>query len=93
MLKRQPHTPRAEGRPNVLILTCDQIGYPRFSYGPNAGFNDALNRILGFIDDLGDDNPYLSALPGFGFGCAALRECTGVERGAHGARARGRVIG
>ena len=79
MLKRQPHTPRAEGRPNVLILTCDQIGYPRFSYGPNAGFNDALNRILGFIDDLGDDNPYLSALPGF----ARLRKGAWVFRNHH----------
>lgn len=35
-------------RPNILLITCDQYRFPRFSYGPDHGFDEPLKEILGF---------------------------------------------
>ncbi len=52
-----------ESRPNILLITCDQYRFPRFSYGPEAGFAEPLKRILGFQREEGD-NPYAKFFPG-----------------------------
>jgi arylsulfatase A-like enzyme len=51
-------------RPNILVITSDQYRYPRFSYGPEAGFDEGLKRILGFHEDLGPKNSFLKFFPG-----------------------------
>lgn len=51
-------------RPNILVITSDQYRYPRFSYGPEAGFDEGLKRILGFHEDLGTANGFLKFFPG-----------------------------
>jgi arylsulfatase A-like enzyme len=51
-------------RPNILIITSDQYRYPRFSYGPDHGFDEPLKRILGFHETIGEDNPYVKFFPG-----------------------------
>jgi arylsulfatase A-like enzyme len=51
-------------RPNILLITSDQYRFPRFSYGPDHGFAEPLKRILGFHEELGDDNPYARFFPG-----------------------------
>lgn len=50
-------------RPNILLITCDQFRFPRFSYG-EAGFDEPLKRILGFQGEVGHDNPYAKFFPG-----------------------------
>ena len=51
-------------KPNILLITCDQYRFPRFSYGPDAGFVEPLKQILGFqeIDDA--KNGFLKYFPG-----------------------------
>ncbi len=51
-------------RPNILLITCDQYRFPRFSYGAEAGFAEPLKRILGFQREDDADNPYAKYFPG-----------------------------
>jgi arylsulfatase A-like enzyme len=51
-------------RPNILLITCDQYRFPRFSYGPDAGFAEPLKQILGFQGEVDDSNPYAKFFPG-----------------------------
>ncbi len=50
--------------PNILLITCDQYQFPRFSYGDKGGFVDPLKQILGFQGEIGEDNPYAKFFPG-----------------------------
>ncbi|RKI44860.1 sulfatase [Corallococcus sp. AB004] len=63
-------------RPNILILTVDQLQFPPFAYGPDGGFLPAIKDILGFVDEGGEDNPFRKFFPGF----AALRKNAAVFR-------------
>jgi arylsulfatase A-like enzyme len=51
-------------RPNILLITCDQYRFPRFSYGSEHGFDDPLKAILGFQETIKEDNPYYQFFPG-----------------------------
>ena len=51
-------------RPNILLITCDQFRFPRFSYGSEHGFDDALKQILGFQGTVDEDNEYAKYFPG-----------------------------
>lgn len=51
-------------RPNILLITCDQYRFPRFSYGPNEGFAEPLKQILGFQGEVDEHNPYAKFFPG-----------------------------
>ncbi|WP_083901089.1 sulfatase-like hydrolase/transferase [Azospirillum sp. B4] len=50
--------------PNILLVTSDQYRFPRFSYGAEGGFAEALKRILGFQGTVGPDDPYAEFFPG-----------------------------
>ena len=64
-------------RPNILLITCDQYRFPRFSYGPDAGFAEALKRVLGFQrEEEGVVNPYAKYFPGL----TALRDNAALLR-------------
>ena len=63
-------------RPNILLLTVDQLMFPRFAYGPEGGFVPGIKDIIGFIDAGGDDNPYRKFFPGF----TALRKHAAIFR-------------
>ncbi len=63
-------------RPNILLITCDQYRFPRFSYGPDAGFAQPLKDILGFQGEVDETNPYARYFPGL----LALRENSVVLR-------------
>lgn len=63
-------------RPNILLITCDQYRFPRFSYGPDAGFAQPLKDILGFQGEVDETNPYARYFPGL----MALRENSVVLR-------------
>src|SRR5689334_12824999 len=63
-------------RPNILLITCDQYRFPRFSYGAEAGFDEPLKRILGFQREDDADNPYARYFPGL----LALRENAALLR-------------
>jgi hypothetical protein len=63
-------------RPNILLITCDQYRFPRFSYGPEAGFHEPLKRILGFQREDDAHNPYAAFFPGL----LALRENAALLR-------------
>lgn len=54
----------ATARPNILLITCDQYRFPRFSYGPEAGFDAELKEILGFQGEIGSHNRYADYFPG-----------------------------
>jgi arylsulfatase A-like enzyme len=54
----------ADTRPNILLITCDQYRFPRFSYGPDGGFDEPLKQILGFQGTVDDSNPYAKFFPG-----------------------------
>jgi arylsulfatase A-like enzyme len=54
----------AETRPNILLITCDQYRFPRFSYGPDGGFDEPLKQILGFQGEVDSANPYAKFFPG-----------------------------
>lgn len=54
----------ASRRPNILLITCDQYRFPRFSYGPDGGFTPDLKAILGFQGEVDDSNPYARFFPG-----------------------------
>jgi hypothetical protein len=47
----------AAKRPNILLITCDQYRFPRFSYGTDGGFAEPLKQILGFQGEVASDNP------------------------------------
>lgn len=51
-------------RPNILLITCDQYRFPRFSYGAEAGFAEPLKQILGFQGQVDRHNPYAKYFPG-----------------------------
>jgi arylsulfatase A-like enzyme len=51
-------------RPNILLITCDQYRFPRFSYGPDGGFPEPLKQILGFQGEVDESNPYAKFFPG-----------------------------
>ncbi|MGH6871389.1 MAG: sulfatase-like hydrolase/transferase [Rhizomicrobium sp.] len=59
-----PDTPTYSARPNILVITCDQYRFPRFSYGPDGGFDEPLKKILGFQGEWDDSNPYAKFFPG-----------------------------
>ncbi|RKH12630.1 sulfatase [Corallococcus sp. CA053C] len=63
-------------RPNILLLTVDQLQFPRFAYGPDGGFLPGLKDILGFVTEGGEDNPFRKFFPGF----EALRQNAAVFR-------------
>ncbi|GEN10079.1 Arylsulfatase A [Myxococcus fulvus] len=63
-------------RPNILLLTVDQLMFPRFAYGVGGGFAPGIKDLLGFIDEGGEDNPYRKFFPGF----AALRRNASIFR-------------
>jgi arylsulfatase A-like enzyme len=50
--------------PNILLITCDQFRFPRFSYGDFGGFDELLKKILGFQDSISEHNPYAKFFPG-----------------------------
>ena len=52
-----------EKKPNILLITVDQMRYPRFNY-QSGGMLDPIKEILGF-QPTSDDNPYLHIFPGF----------------------------
>ncbi|HWA89119.1 MAG TPA: sulfatase-like hydrolase/transferase [Rhizomicrobium sp.] len=54
---------KATSRKNILLITCDQYRFPRFSYGKDGGFNQFLKEILGF-QALSDDNDFKRFFPG-----------------------------
>lgn len=54
----------ADARPNILLITCDQYRFPRFSYGPDGGFDEPLKQILGFQGTVDEANPYAKFFPG-----------------------------
>lgn len=56
-------TPVPPPPPNILPITCDQYRFPRFSYGAEAGFVDALKQILGFQGIVREDNEYAKYFP------------------------------
>jgi arylsulfatase A-like enzyme len=56
--------PAPPPRPNILLITCDQYRFPRFSYGPDGGFAEPLKQILGFQGEVDDSNPYAKFFPG-----------------------------
>ncbi|HEX2204404.1 MAG TPA: sulfatase-like hydrolase/transferase [Longimicrobium sp.] len=56
--------PAKPDRPNVLLITVDEMRYPRFGYGPDAGMLEPIKEILGFVGDPAD-NPYARFFPGF----------------------------
>ncbi len=49
--------------PNILLITCDQYRFPRFSYGAHHGFDERLKQVLGF-QELSEHNPYVRFFPG-----------------------------
>uniref|UniRef100_B0T3D9 Sulfatase n=1 Tax=Caulobacter sp. (strain K31) TaxID=366602 RepID=B0T3D9_CAUSK len=63
-------------RPNILLITCDQYRFPRFSYGADAGFSEPLKRILGFQREDDAQNPYAPYFPGL----LALRQNAALLR-------------
>ena len=50
--------------PNILLITCDQYRYPRFSYGPDGGLREDLKQVLGFHDEVGSSNVFAKFFPG-----------------------------
>src|ERR1700739_2813509 len=50
-------------RKNILLITCDQYRFPRFSYGAEAGFHQDLKEVLGF-QPLSPGNRYEKYFPG-----------------------------
>ncbi len=50
-------------RPNILLITCDQYRFPRFSYGPLHGLDEDLKAVLGF-QPLETRNSYADHFPG-----------------------------
>lgn len=63
-------------RPNILLITCDQYRFPRFSYGPDAGLAEPLKQILGFRAEIDVANPYARYFPGL----LALRDNAALLR-------------
>jgi len=63
-------------RPNILLITCDQYRFPRFSYGADAGFAEPLKQILGFRAEIDVANPYAKFFPGL----LALRDNAALLR-------------
>lgn len=60
-----PANPTYSKRKNILLITCDQYAYPRFSYGLDGGFHEALKLILGFRGTVdAAKNPYAKYFPG-----------------------------
>jgi arylsulfatase A-like enzyme len=51
-------------RPNILLITCDQYRFPRFSYGAEGGFDEPLKQVLGFQGAVDESNPYAKFFPG-----------------------------
>jgi arylsulfatase A-like enzyme len=57
-------TDQAAARPNILLITCDQYRFPRFSYGAEGGFDAPLKQILGFQGEIDENNSYARFFPG-----------------------------
>lgn len=49
--------------PNILIISVDEMRYPRFSYGPDRGMLEPIKEILGFVGD--PDPDFAKFFPGF----------------------------
>ena len=60
-------------RPNILLITCDQYRFPRFSYGKLGGFHPHLKEILGF-QEISAHNQFVKFFPGL----MKLRNHTGI---------------
>lgn len=54
----------ASRRPNILLITCDQYRFPRFSYGEHGGLAPELKTVLGFQGEVDPSNPYAQFFPG-----------------------------
>ncbi|MBO9712722.1 sulfatase-like hydrolase/transferase [Sphingomonas sp.] len=54
----------AAKRPNILLITCDQYRFPRFSYGAEGGFDEELKQILGFQGEVHEHNRFAHCFPG-----------------------------
>jgi arylsulfatase A-like enzyme len=61
--KVQDAVEKLTSRPNILLITCDQYRFPRFSYGADAGFHHELKEVLGF-QPLSAENKYAKYFPG-----------------------------
>ncbi|MDE1466012.1 sulfatase-like hydrolase/transferase [Spartinivicinus poritis] len=51
-----------ESKPNILLIMVDQMRFPIF--GKAGGFNQELKSIIGFQDNLGEDNSFKDYFPG-----------------------------
>lgn len=56
--------PGAHTPPNILVITVDEMQYPRFSYGSSGGMDQGIKEILGFVGDP-EGNPYREFFRGF----------------------------
>ncbi len=54
---------RTSQPPNILIITVDEMQYPRFSYGPEHGMREPIKEILGFEGE--PDPEWAGFFPGF----------------------------
>ncbi|HEY2069713.1 MAG TPA: sulfatase-like hydrolase/transferase [Rhizomicrobium sp.] len=66
MTENNTSKPTRPDRPNILLITCDQYRFPRFTYGPDHGFAQDLKQVLGFQGDdvTVDNNEYAKYFPG-----------------------------
>lgn len=51
-------------RPNILVILVDQLRFPRYAYGPDAGFAPDLKDIVGFQGEPEAQNEYSQYFPG-----------------------------
>ncbi|WP_363290336.1 hypothetical protein, partial [Streptomyces sp. NPDC050619] len=51
-------------RPNILIILVDQLRFPRYAYGPQAGFAPDLKDVVGFQGESDAENTYRHYFPG-----------------------------
>lgn len=57
--------PEAGDRPNILIVSCDELRYPDFAYGPEAGMKQPIKDILGFRPGVDGASPFAHFFPAF----------------------------
>lgn len=51
-------------RPNILVILVDQMRFPRYAYGPQAGFAPDLKDVVGFQGAPDAENAYRQYFPG-----------------------------
>ena len=67
-------------RKNILLILVDQFRFPRFSYGPDAGFSQPIKLIAGFQDPKNPDELDQEWAKKFYPGLWALRQNSVVLR-------------